>query len=541
MAKPTIAYFSAEYAIADDLPIYAGGLGVLAADMILEAGSQNLPFYGVGLVYHEAFTGDDPDQRPLTERLMANGFELATDEHGHRIVTSVLVASRPVALQAWVKSWGRTKLILLDTRLDDNDERDQAICDHLYAKDLTLQLAQEICLGFGGDAMLRAMALRPDIYHLNEGHTAMAGLAMVLRYLKVHPELDFAGAVAAVSPQLVSTKHTILPGAGILLDWASVAGQLEPTLRSYGATLDDLRAVSGKQNGDYSDTKLMISLTRLTSGVSKIHSALELRDHPERRLVTVTNGVFRWRWMTANWDGHPLEYDDAKLWAIHCENRQRLLEHVREQTGAVLNPDCLTVVWARRMTAYKRPELLVSDLERLSALVHNASRPVQIVVAGRANPSDTAGIELMNRVLEAARRPDLSANLAYLPHYTPVDAKFLVRGADLWLNTPIRGYEACGTSGMKASLNGALQFSTSDGWIDEVDIEPIGWELPEEDSATALYDTLENKVVPLFYLRTNGVPHFWVEKMRANMKLVGDHFSATRMLGDYYSKLYKAA
>ncbi|MDB5178560.1 MAG: hypothetical protein JWN01_503 [Patescibacteria group bacterium] len=537
---PIVAYFSAEYAIADDLPIYAGGLGVLAADIVLEAGSQNLPFFAVGLVYHEAFAGDDPDQRPIMERLVANGFEPASNEAGERILVHITVADREVALQGWVKSWGRTKLILLDARLDENDERDRAVSDHLYAKDQALELAQELCLGFGGVAMLEAMGVKPDMFHLNEGHTAFAGLALVLRHLKAHPKLNFAEAVAAVKPKLVGTKHTILPGAGVLLDWNSVEAQVGPTLASYGAVLDDLKAVAGTSKGDYSDTKLLIDLTRVASGVSKIHVAYERHDHVVSKLIPITNGVSRWRWTTAAWDGRPLEYDDAKFWAIHSENRRRLLEHVRQQTGTELNPDWLTVVWARRMTAYKRPELLVSDLDRLAKIAHHAQRPVQFVVAGQANPSDTVGIELMNRVIETARRPDLRANFAYLPHYNPVSAKFLVRGADLWLNTPIRGYEACGTSGMKASLNGALQFSTSDGWIDEVPkIRSIGWILYEDDPVESLYHTLQHDIAPLFYRRTYGIPHEWIVKMRANMKLITEDFTATRMLKDYYEKLYQ--
>jgi starch phosphorylase len=538
VTKQAIAYFSAEYAIADDLPIYAGGLGILAADLILQAGSQNLPFYGVGLVYHEAFTGDDPDQRVMTERLTANGFEPAIDEKGERILVQVLVESRTVALQAWVKGWGHTKLILLDARLDENDERDRAVSDHLYAKDITLELAQEICLGFGGLAMLEAMGLKPDVYHLNEGHTALAGLALVLRYLKSHPEISFEDAVAIIKPQLVGTKHTILGGAGILLDWGNVSTKLEPTLIAHSASLEDLKSLATKKNGDYSDTKLLISLTRIVSGVSRVHVAQESHQHPESKLIAITNGIFRWRWTTASWAGQPLKYDDAKFWAIHCENRHRLLEHVRQQTGDDLNPDSLTVVWARRMAEYKRPELLVSDLAQLSKLVHNARQPVQFIVAGKPNPSDMVGIELMNRVIEAARHPELSASFAYLPHYNPVDAKFLVRGADLWLNTPVRGYEACGTSGMKASLNGSLQFSSSDGWIDEVAIKPIGWELPVENPADVLYDMLEHEIGPLFYSRTYGIPHDWIVKMRANMKLIVEHFTAERMLDDYYTKLY---
>ena len=541
MKTPVVAYFSAEYAIADDMPIYAGGLGILAADVVLEAAAQNLEFYALGLVYHQAFTGDDPDQRPMTERLLANGYQLLTCETGERQLVSVPIGEREVTLQAWTKAWGRTRLLLLDACINENDPADRAISDHLYASDLKLQLAQEICLGFGGVAMLRAMHVVPDVYHLNEGHTALGGLAVGLHHLQANPGTSLAEALSAVQPSLVGTKHTILAGAGILLDWGTVEAQLSGILARYAINLDDIKALAGKSNGDYSDTKLLVNLISRGSGVSKIHVAAEEHDHPASKLTPITNGVFRWRWVSSSWNGHPLEYPDEKFWAVHCENRRQLLEHVRAHTSTTLNSDHLTVVWARRMTAYKQPGLLVDDLERLTALIHHATQPIQFIVAGQANPADTVGRELMGRIVEAARRPDLKAGLAYLPHYNPISAKLLVRGADLWLNTPIRGYEACGTSGMKASLNGAVQFSTSDGWFDEVDAGPLGWVLPEGAPAADLYDILEHQVAPLYYRRDNGVPSEWITKMRANMQLVLDNFTATRMLGEYYDQLYAPA
>jgi starch phosphorylase len=539
MNDPTVAYFSAEYAVADDMPIYAGGLGVLAADMVLEAGTQNRKFYGVGLVYHLAFTGDDPDQRPMTQRLSANGFEIAQDLDAKPVVAYATVAGRQVAIHAWVKHWGQTQLILLDTNLSQNNPQDRAICDRLYAADPSLQLAQEICLGFGGVAMLEALELHADVYHLNEGHTALAGLAVVLRELRSQPDGTLGMAATKVRRQLVGTKHTILAGAGLLLDWGSVSHQMEPLLKSHGSTIDELKGLAGLPTGDYSDTKLLIELTRLASGVSRIHVAEELADHENSKLITITNGVFRGRWAASNWGEDPLSLSDADFWALHCANRRELFDMIHEQTGDELDPDVLTLVWSRRMAAYKRPDLLVTDLKRLEALVHHSTTPVQFVVAGRANPADTIGVELMNRVIAASKNPKLSTRFAYLPRFNPATAKKLVKGADLWLNTPIRGYEACGTSGMKASLNGALQFSTSDGWIDEVKIPPIGWRLPVEKPADELYTRLEEDISPLFYDRDkDGLPHGWITMMRANMQLILDEFTATRMLNDYYAKLY---
>ncbi len=538
--QPVVAYFSLEYAIADDLPIYAGGLGILAADLVLEAGLEDKQLYAMGLVYHQAFAGDDLDQRPITERLTANGFELLSNEAGERQLVMVQIADRKVQLQAWAKKWGRTYLILLDSQVEGNDERDKAICNHLYPSDPLTAVAQETCLGFGGTAMLEAIGVQPDVYHLNEGHAALAGLAVVLRYIKTHAELNFEEAAATVRHSIVATKHTILPGAGLFLSWEDVRRQLGPVLSQYGATIDDLKGKAGRPTGDYSGTKLLIALAGLASGVSKLHVAAERRDHRDSQLIPITNGVSRWRWSTTAWTSDPLALDDEKIWAIHSECRRELLAHVRQQTGDELDPDHLTVVWARRMTAYKRPGLLVNDLARLTGIIHDATRPIQFIVAGQANPSDEEGVALMQRVIETARRPDLAHGFAYLPRYDTVGAKFLVRGADLWLNTPRKGYEACGTSGMKASLNGVLQFSTEDGWVDEVNIAKIGWALPARPELE-IYRVLANEVAPLFYERRDGIPHEWIKYMRANMKLTLKQFTAARMLTDYYEKLYLPA
>lgn len=535
--NPTVAYFSAEYAIADDLPIYAGGLGILAADIVFEAGLDTKPFYAMGLVYHNAFTGDDSDQRTMVQRLEANDFIIANDDEGKKLVVEVAIADRIIKLQAWKKSWGPSTLILLDSHVQENDDKDRAICDRLYASDLKLQLAQELCLGFGGVAMLEAMKVTPDIYHFNEGHTALGALAVTLR--RRTPEQSLAETVTTTKPVLVGTKHTILAGAGILLDWNSVEEQLSATLKQYDTTIDELKTLADKGNGDYSDAKLLLGLVGRSSGVSEIHVKEEKREHANSPLIAITNGINTARWIAPNLDRSPADMTDELLWEHHTENRSRLIEFVAEETAQMLDKERLTVVWARRMTAYKQPQLLVSDLEKLSTLIHDADHPVQFIVAGKPNPVDTVGIQLLQQIIDTASQRGLAGSFAYLPHYNPASARILVRGADVWLNTPIQGYEACGTSGMKASLNGAVQLSTSDGWIDEVDTESIGWILPNDNSADSLYATLGETIAPLFYARdASGLPTEWIVKMRNNMELIRKDFSAKRMLTDYYSKLY---
>ena len=298
-------------------------------------------------------------------------------------------------------------------------------------------------------------------------------------------------------------------------------------------------AIGGKEDGYFFATKFLLAIACRANGVSEIHVRSEKAQYPESRLIAITNGVYDKRWRAVNLDGNPLKYSDQELWAAHAANRCAMFDFVRAETGKQLHPERLTVVWARRMTGYKRPSLFINDLERLRRLVENEQRPIQIVVAGHANPADAEGLEMENQITAASKLPGLTAALAYLPHYNPSVARTLVQGADLWLNTPLRGMEACGTSGMKASLNGSLQFSTSDGWIDEVDAAPIGWILPEEAAEQAVYDIIEREIAPLFYnLNEVNLPVAWIVKMRANIELMERQFTSARMLKDYYQKLY---
>lgn len=534
-----IAYFSAEYSIADDLPIYAGGLGILAGDAVMEAGEMRLPFYAIGLVYHQAFTGGDPNPIPLTVRLKQNGFALVPDASGQPMLVSAPVGERVVRAQVWRKPYDQAQLLLLDTNLEVNSEADRGITNQLYDADQNVKLAQQLVLGFGGIDLLHNIGVNPSRYHLNEGHMAFAGVALAVEYQHEHTDLNLAQAIEAVRPLIVATKHTILPGAGITLSREQLEQSLGPVLNGANGNVDDLMKFGGKDDGYFSTTKLMVGLAGKSSGVSAIHVKSEAEAHPDSPLIAITNGVRVKRWRADTWAKPPLELSVNELWHLHNHNRQRLLVHVAAETGAELDPDIITVVWARRMTAYKRPDMLVIDLERLAQLASNAGQPVQFIVSGAANPADTVGVDLMNRVIAAAGDPRLHGRFAYLPHYNPASAALLVQGADVWLNTPIRGQEACGTSGMKASLNGALQLSTSDGWVDEIDMSTIGWVLPEDATAVTLYDIIEQQVAPLFYQRNaETLPEAWIAKMRANITLIEQQFTTKRMLQDYVTKLY---
>jgi starch phosphorylase len=533
--KPKIAYFSAEFSVADSLPIYAGGLGILAGDIVQEAGAENLEFYAFGLVYHEAFTSGDPNSKPIADRLVDEGFYLMQNSGNSTLILPIRFGNRIINVQTWRKDYGATSLMLFDTKINSNSPEDQQITNHLYDGKPGVMLNQQMTLAFASMSLLEYLNIDPDYYHLNEGHMAFVGVTAALHYQRQHPGISLIEAIEALRPKLVATKHTILTGAGLVLTRDVLADSFRGALLNEHDDVDIIFSLGKKADGYFSTTKLLMDITSNQSGVSEIHIQSERIVHPGSRLFATTNGVFAERWRSNNLDSASSELRDADLWTRHIENKVRLLNYVKDQTGADYPQDHLTVVWARRMTAYKRPEFLVSDLERLAKLINDNHRPIQFIVAGTANPSDEIGMELMNRIIMAAQRPDLTTGFAYVPNYNPATARILVQGADVWLNTPIRGKEACGTSGMKASLNGALQFSTSDGWVDEIDIEPIGWALPENASPEELYDILDHQIAPLFYDDHAG----WVEKMKANIKLIEDQFTATRMLKDYYEKLYR--
>ncbi len=538
--QKTVAYFASEYSVADSLPIYAGGLGILAGDTVMEAGAEGRDFHALGLVYHEAFTPGDTDHRPMVERLRTEGFEVISETIGGKpIILTIPLGNDKVSVQAWRKSYGTSSLILLDTRLPTNSTEDWRITNHLYDSTPGMMLRQQLVLAFGGVAILARLGIEPDFYHLNEGHMSFVGIAAAIHHQKGHRQMHFSRALETIKPKLVASKHTILPGAGLTIDRTTLEKELGKLLSHHHGKVDDLMKLGGKKDGFFSTTQFLLAIASRSSGVSKIHVRSEAAAHPGSPLVPVTNGIYEQRWKAATWPRSPVELDDLAFWEVHRENRHKLLEYVKEETGKALNMHHLTIVWARRMTAYKRPELIVNDLQRLIRLMNNHEQPVQLIVAGQANPTDNTGIELMNRVITTAQRPELGNSFAYLPHYNPMTARLLVQGADLWLNTPIRGQEACGTSGMKASLNGALQFSTSDGWVDEVEVGPIGWVLPVDGAEAAIYDIIEQEIAPLFYDRSKkGIPTAWIRKMHANIELIQHEFTAARMLQGYYTKLY---
>lgn len=526
MNKPTIAYYAAEYATGDGLPMYAGGLGVLAADYVMEAGAQGWKVVAFGAAYQG--------------RLGTAGFK-RLEHNGRQFETVVDFGDWQVSCGAWVREFGSARLVLIDTDREENSVLSRWLMANLYDPNVTTRLLQEFVVAEASLAVMEVLGVKPERYHLNEGHMAFVPLALAAHHQSGHGQISLTEALAAVRPQVVGTKHTILPGAGDFADGELMKKLFGGYLARHGWTGDDLLAEGHKASDPkiFSTTAFMIRSAVRSSAVSQLHSEAEHKEHPQSRLIPITNGVHRDRWQQDNLRGPAASLADEELWRRHDANRRGLIKFVNDEFGSALDPQRLTVVWARRFAPYKRPLLVFSDVSRLQQLL--TSEPgIQLIVSGNANAADDEGMRILEQIVELAQDKGFGGRLLYLPHYSTDWSRRLVAGADVWLNTPVRGMEACGTSGMKAGLNGALQVSTRDGWVDEVDLEAIGWEIPAEASSEGLYGLLENEVKPMFYRRNAaGVPEEWVRRLRAVAALTEQRFTAERMLNDYRAQLYR--
>jgi starch phosphorylase len=541
MAEPIVAYFSAEYAISDVLPTYAGGLGVLAGDLVMQAGDDGRQIVAFGPAYrHNVAVRTDHDT-PLDQQLESHGFHLL-DQDGQQLVVHVdLPGWDKAAVRVWERKFGSARLLLLDTDFAPNSAVSRNLMANLYDPNLRTRLQQQFLLAVAAIEVLKALNISPDVYHLNEGHMAWAIPALAIEQAKLQPGIKMSEALAAVGRQVVGTKHTILAGAGEFVELGLMQSLFGKLMKSYGLSVEEFFEAGHmiEEPQRFSATHLLLAVARVTNGVSEMHCVAERAAHPDSPLIPVTNGVYARRWQHHNLAERG-KADDAALWQAHEANRAGMVEHVNGLLGTKLDPHRLTAVWARRFAAYKRPTLLISDLARLERLLRHPERPVQIIISGNANEADVEGMEALEKITAAVQQKNLDGRLAYLPHYVTDTTKWLAGGADLWLNTPVRGMEACGTSGMKASLNGALQFSTSDGWFDEIDRRTIGWVLPEAEAETAVYDMLENDIAPMFYERDeSGLPAAWMRKVRAAIEMMEHQFTAHRMLSDYYAKMYE--
>ncbi len=604
-----VAYFSAEFGITECLSIFAGGLGVLSGDHLKSASDLGVPLVGVGLLYQQGYFQQYLDQSGWQQEIYEDNDFLnlpiePVEQNGESLCVTVQLPGRPVTARVWRVQVGNVSLYLLDTNIPDNRSDDRDITDQLYGGDLEMRIKQEILLGIGGWRALEAMGIHPTVCHMNEGHSAFLALERTRRLME-QCHFSFAEARELASSGLVFTTHTPVAAGHDYFPPELMDRYFSEYAHSLNLSRAEFLGLGRTHPENDSEpfcmTVLALRMAAFSNGVSRLHGQVSRRmwkdiwpglPVDEIPVGHVTNGVhFRsWisyemnqlydRYLGPHWRDEPGNGDLWKraegipaeeLWRTHERRRERLVGFARrrlkaqlERRGApvsaieaaeeVLDPDALTIGFARRFATYKRATLLLSDPDRLARILNHPERPVQVIFAGKAHPRDNPGKELIRQVLDLARRPEFRRRIVFLEDYDMAVSRYLVQGCDVWLNTPLRPMEASGTSGMKAAANGALNFSTLDGWWDEAWNESesnlIGWPIGRGESygdrehqdrveAQALYHLLEEEVVPAFYSRgPDHLPRRWIARMKASLSVLCTRFNTHRMVREYTERFY---
>jgi starch phosphorylase len=603
-AEAPVAYFCAEYGIHNSLPLYSGGLGILAGDHLKSASDLNLPLVAVGLFYrfgyfHQSLRSDGWQEESYRETDAGElPLQLVRDAEQRPLVVEVAMRGRPVRACAWRADVGRVRLYLLDTNVAENEETDRLVTGHLYGGDRETRMVQEKMLGIGGARLLRRLHIEPGVFHLNEGHSAFLTLELV-RELVEAEGIDFAVAANRVRERCVFTTHTPVAAghdefSAELID-KGFGSWYETAL---GLSRDQFLAL-GRVNGDSREafglTPLALRMCRSTNGVSRKHGEVsrELwqKMWPDRSvsdvpITSVTNGVHAATWIApmirvlyekhigadwtenecdaAAWSSGVERISEAELWQAHCLLKERLVASLRhrspqasEANGKGANSvnrfdsKNLTIGFARRVAGYKRWDLLLSDPKRLMRLINDAERPVQFVFAGKAHPQDQGAKAVLQKLAKWQHDPAAGHRIAFIEDYDQEIARQLVQGVDVWMNVPRRPQEASGTSGMKAVINGGLNFSVLDGWWLEGydgdngfaigDLSELSENEADAADAESMYRTLEEEIVPRFYERDDkDIPRRWVAMMKRSIQTLVPLFSSDRMVAEYAERIYKA-
>jgi starch phosphorylase len=601
-----VAYFTAECGVADCLPIYSGGLGILSGDHLKSVSDLKLPIIGVSLAYQKGYfrqyltqDGWQMETYPLNQ-FSTMPMKKVRNEAGDPLKVEVNLKGETVQIQAWQVNVGRTRLYLLDTNLRENSEAARGITSELYGGDLEMRIRQEMVLGIGGARLLEAVGLHPAVYHINEGHSAFAVFERI-RHLREDQGLNFNEALEFVKATNVFTTHTPV-AAGI--DTFSVdlmRAYFEDFAKRMGISFEVLMGFGRQDPRNREEafcmTVLALRLSEFNNAVSRLHAHVSRRmwqgiwpKTPELDLpiVHLTNGVHIPSWiswgMAENYDRYlgprwiedpdnvkvwerVEKIPDTELWRTHERARERLVafsrKRLKEQLAKrgvsnrdlavaenVLNSETLTIGFARRFAPYKRAYLLLKDMERLKKILIHNERPVQVIFAGKAHPRDDMGKDMIKQLVQISNQEELRRHIVFLEDYDMEIARYMVQGVDVWLNTPRRPLEACGTSGMKAVANGALHLSVMDGWWEEGYDREIGWAIGSgevyEDhdfqdalESKALYDILEKDVVPLFYHRgPDGLPRRWLAMVKASLNRLCPRFNTHRMVEEYWDRFY---
>ncbi len=605
-----VAYFCAEYGVHNSLPNYSGGLGILAGDHLKSASDLNIPLVAVGLLYRYGYFRQKIAHDGWQEERYLDVFdsELALkpvlNENSERVLVSIFIRGREVFLQGWLAQIGRIKLYLLDTNLPQNSDVDRLITGHLYGGDTETRIVQEKVLGLGGVRFLRKLNYQPSVFHLNEGHSAFLTLELVREFLQSNENSTFEDAVANVREQCVFTTHTPVEAGNDVFSIEKLgqcfSSEFVASLKISPKEFFALgRTNPDDENEAFGMTPLALRMARSANGVSEKHGEVSrdlwLKMFPEGTLSQdvpikhITNGVHAPTWIApllktvyekqigsnwaellrdeSAWRQAIEKIPDAEIWNAHRLLKQLLISFIRdktlsketglhntinerEDTRKFFDANVLTIGFARRVAAYKRWNLLMSDLDRLLKMVDDAKRPVQFVFAGKAHPQDIVGKQILQNLMSINHDSNWQSRAVFIEDYDQEVARYLVQGVDVWMNVPRRPLEASGTSGQKSAMNGGLNFSILDGWwiegyngtngfsIGELNVGEDQKMIDAED-AESLYQILENEIVPAFYeTGENGLPTEWIRRMKNAIGTLTPQFSSDRMVKDYLEKIY---
>jgi starch phosphorylase len=604
-----VAYFSAEFGIHESVLIYSGGLGVLSGDHIKSASGLDVPLVAIGLFYDQGYFKQHLDSNGMQleeyvdTKVKTQPMEPACDKAGNPITVAIDTLDGQLLAKLWLMRVGRVKLYLLDCDVEGNPPEDRELTSRLYGGDVRTRIRQELVLGVGGVKALRELGITPGVYHLNEGHSAFAPLEAMRE--RMHEDgMTFDDALREVAQRTVFTTHTPVPAGHDRFEGALVEEHLGPLRKELGITYEQLmglgRVEPQNESESFCMTVIGLKLSRRANAVSNLHGHVSRRMwahlwpwrvEEEIPIGHITNGVHVPSWLAypmqslydkyldADWQqnmGDPEVWqniytvDRGELWETHNALKSRLLDFVRrrlsrqcrrrnEDQGAIeaarsaLDPSALTIGFARRFATYKRADLFMSNLERMSELINDISRPVQFIFAGKAHPADEPGKHLIQRIANLRHDPRFCGRVVFVEDYDINVGRHLIQGVDVWLNNPRRPLEASGTSGQKVVFNGGLNCSVLDGWWAEAFNGKNGFaigngnqhtneELGDARDAEELFSVLENEIIPLFYHRdADGLPLEWIERMTNSIATLTARFSAHRMVMDYVTKSYLIA
>lgn len=606
--KPIIGYFSMEFGITECFQNYSGGLGILSGDHLKSASDLNIPLVGVGLLYQEGYfqqylnaDGWQQESYPIND-FFNLPLKLERDKEGVPLKISVDLPGRKLWAQIWRVQVGRVRLYLLDSNLPENDrEEDRSLTDRLYGGDRRTRIRQEILMGIGGIRALDLLGLRPDVCHMNEGHSVFLSLERT-KQLMQEKGLTFDQSRELVAASTVFTVHTPVPAGLERFGFDLIDEHFTDYMKELGLNREEFINLGREDMGDYELFSMSVMALKFSygaNGVAQLHGEVSREmwqwmfpgvPTDEIPITAITNGIHvqTWtshemgtlfdRYLDPNWRIAPASdgvwdaidsIPDSELWRTHARRRERLVAFCRgklkkqlinrgapqsevEQAEEILNPDALTIGFARRFATYKRATMIFSDLERLDRIVNNPERPVQFIFAGKAHPHDMGGKELIRRIVEVARMPEFRHAIVFLENYDMNVARYMVQGVDVWLNNPRRPKEASGTSGMKVIYNGGLNLSILDGWWAEGYDRKLGWaigageEYGEDDwedqdriESLSIYNIIENDIIPKFYTQgRDGLPRDWMVMVKNSLRGIAQFFTTNRMVQQYTDEFY---